>query len=157
MEKKQSNNKLIIIITVILLVVLVVGIIGVLAWGGNLYLNDKKQVDSSANNKTETTGSANENRVEEKYERVEVTEEPAVIKQEPEKNKPEEKEVEEVSISSEDKAIELAKKEYGSTEGVYFRIDQIQSSNVYIVSVRDENTTAALMWYTVDVKSGTVK
>ena len=140
-----------------LLVVLVVGIIGVLAWGGNLYLNDKKQVDSSANNKTETKASANENRVEEKYERVEVTEEPALIKQEPEKNKPEEKEVEEVSISSEDKAIELAKKEYGSTEGVYFRIDQIQSSNVYIVSVRDENTTAALMWYTVDVKSGTVK
>ena len=144
-----------------LLIVLVLGVLGVLAWGGNLYLNDKKQVDTVANNKTESNSSVNESRVPEKYERVEVKEEPVQVEEktqlEEQDQKDEESEVEETSINSEDKAIELAKKEYGSTDGVYFRIDQIQSSNVYVVSVRDENTTAALMWYTVDVKNGTVK
>ena len=145
----------------VVLVALVLAVLGVLAWGGNLYLKDKQQVNTVANNKTENNASVNENRVEEKYERVEVKEDPVEIKTEQENETqeqvPEENEVEEASISSEDKAIELAKKEYGTTDGVYFRIDQIQSANVYVVSVRDENTTAALMWYTVDVKNETVK
>ena len=65
--------------------------------------------------------------------------------------------LEENSISSEDKAIELAKKAYGSSSDVYFRIEQIQSNGVYIVSVRDNETTKDLAWYTVNVNNGTVK
>ena len=64
---------------------------------------------------------------------------------------------EEVNMNDDEKAIELAKKQYGTTDGVYFRIEQMQSNNVYIVSVRNSETTRDLAWYTVDVKNGTVK
>ena len=57
----------------------------------------------------------------------------------------------------EDKAIEMAKKQYGTTDGVYFRIEQIKSNGVYIISVRDNETTRDYAWYTVDVINNTVK
>lgn len=65
--------------------------------------------------------------------------------------------VEEVTVSDEDKAKELAQKTYGSSDGVYFKIEQVESNGVYIISVRDMETTSALAWYTVNAKTGTVK
>ena len=64
---------------------------------------------------------------------------------------------EESSIGNEEKAIQLAQKQYGTTDGVYFRIEQTLSNGVYEVSVRDEETTMEYAWYTIDVKNGTVK
>lgn len=65
--------------------------------------------------------------------------------------------VEEVKLSDEDKAKELAKKTYGSSNGVYFKVEQVESNGVYIISVRDAETTNAIEWYKVDVNNQTVK
>ena len=138
-----------------LLVILVIAIIGVLAWTGKIYLNEKKELDTVANNKTENNGASNENKVEEKEEAKK--EEVTVEEPEEENEQEEEKQNEETSLSNEEKAIELAKKEYGVTDGgIYYRIDQIQSNTEYIVSVRNKDTSV-LAWYIVDVKAGTVK
>lgn len=64
--------------------------------------------------------------------------------------------VEEVNTSDEDKAKDLAKKAYGSSDGVYFKVEQVESNGVYIISVRDTETTSALEWYTINVKTGSV-
>ena len=52
----------------VLLVILIVAIIGVLAWTGKVYYDEKQQLDSVANNKTETNASSNTNKVDEKEE-----------------------------------------------------------------------------------------
>ncbi len=64
--------------------------------------------------------------------------------------------VEEVKTSDEDKAKELAQKAYGSSDGVSFKIEQVEGDGVYIISVRDTETTSALAWYTVNAKTGAV-
>lgn len=51
----------------------------------------------------------------------------------------------------EEKAVELVKKEWGSTDGVYFSNESVDSQGRYIVSVRDKKTTASLAFYLVDV------
>ena len=65
--------------------------------------------------------------------------------------------VEVANMSDEDKAKELAKRTYGTADGVYFRVEQVESNGVYIISVRDLETTKDLAWYTVNVKTGSVK
>lgn len=51
----------------------------------------------------------------------------------------------------EERAIELVKEEWGTTDGVYFSNESIDSNGRYIVSVRDKKTTASLAFYLVDV------
>lgn len=74
-----------------------------------------------------------------------------------EENNNDEKKEEVVQITDDEKAKELAKKQYGTDDDVYFRIEQISGNGIYIVSVRDSETTKDLQWYTVDVKNETVK
>ena len=123
--------------------------------------NNKQNVSSTSGTKVNNnTTKKEENTKVEKEEKVEKVEEEKVEEDENKKEEIEdEKEpvVEENSVSSEEKAINLAKKKYGTSNGVYFRIEQIQSNGVYIVSVRDSETTKDLDWYTVDVNNGTVK
>ena len=61
---------------------------------------------------------------------------------------------EESPQTDEEKAIDIAKKDYGSTEKVKFGVEGIQADGKYIVSVRDSSTTEALIYYTVDVITG---
>lgn len=51
----------------------------------------------------------------------------------------------------EEKAVELVKKEWGSTDGVYFSNESIDAQGRYIVSVRDKKTTTSLAFYLVDI------
>lgn len=67
------------------------------------------------------------------------------------------KAVEQNKASNEDIARELAKNTYGSSDGVYFKVEQVEGNGVYIISVRDAETTSALAWYNVDVNTKTVK
>ena len=62
----------------------------------------------------------------------------------------------ETVTSREEKAIELVKKEWGGTEGVYFSNESIDQSGRYIVSVRNSRTTNLLAFYIVDVNTGIV-
>lgn len=138
-----------------ILVILVIAIIGVLAWTGKMYFDEKQQLDSVANNKTEDNASSTENKVEENIKEEPTKQEP--VEETKKEEQKEEEPKEETSTSNEEKAIELAKKEYGVTDGgIYYRIDQIQSNTEYIVSVRNKDTSV-LAWYIVDVKAGTVK
>ena len=57
----------------------------------------------------------------------------------------------ESATTREEKAVELVKKEWGTTDGVYFSNESIDSNGRYIVSVRDKKTTASIMFYLVDV------
>lgn len=144
MKKKDKKN------LKVVLVVLVIAIIGVLAWTGKICFDDQQKQESVANNKTENNASSNESKPQEN----EKKEEPKV--EEPKKEEKIEPK-EETSASNESKAIELAKKEYGITDGgVYYRIEQIKSNTEYIVSVSNKDTTV-LAWYIVDVNAGTVK
>lgn len=54
--------------------------------------------------------------------------------------------------TDEEKAIAIVKKDWGATEGFYFKA-QPNSNGTYDVSVSDENT-AVLAWYTVNPKTG---
>lgn len=60
-------------------------------------------------------------------------------------------------LTDEQKIIEYVKNDWGTSEGVYFTIENINSDETYVVSVRDSSTTISLKWYTVDLKKGIVK
>ncbi len=150
-SKKEKDNSLKIILGLLIICVCLC-----LAYGGKMYLEDKKPVEAVIDNQQPNKVVAEEKKDEEKEENKEENKEEKEDTDKKEEQ-PEQPESEEVSASAEDKAIELAKKEYGVTDGVYFRIEQTKSSDVYVVSVRDESTTAALEWYTVNISTGEVK
>lgn len=56
--------------------------------------------------------------------------------------------------SNEEKAINIVKSDWGTTENVYFVTMGIDASGKYIVTVNDSSTTATLAWYLVDVITG---
>ncbi|MBP3502356.1 MAG: hypothetical protein J6K42_02620 [Clostridia bacterium] len=58
------------------------------------------------------------------------------------------------SNNDEEKVIEIVKKDWGSSDGVYFKIQAIDSNGNYVVSVNNSETTASLAWYTVNPKTG---
>ena len=148
----------------VVLIILVIALICVVGYAGKKYLSDNKNTDQTSNIKADNN-IANTTKVpveqtdkkEDTENKKDITEEAKEDEKEQVQSKPEEPVKEEVSLSDEDKAIEMAKKEYGTTNGVYFRIEQIQSNGVYIVSVRDNETTRDLAWYTVNVINGTIK
>lgn len=150
-SKKEKDNSLKIILGLLIICVCLC-----LAYGGKMYLEDKKPVEAVIDNQQPNKVVAEEKKDEEKEDNKEENKEEKEDTDKKEEQ-PEQPESEEVSASAEDKAIELAKKEYGVTDGVYFRIEQTKSSDVYVVSVRDESTTAALEWYTVNISTGEVK
>lgn len=72
--------------------------------------------------------------------------------------KSEEKEEKTETVTSkEEKAINLVKKEWGNTKGVYVSCMGIDNDGKYTISVNDSKTTRVLAFYTVDVDKGTVK
>ena len=143
----------------VVLGILIVGIIGVLMYGGKHYLDGKEQISPVGNNNVSSSNTvAKEETENEIIVENNTIEEPIVEEKNEEEEQPkEEEQKEETTSNDEERAIELAKSKYGTTNGVYFRIEQIQSNNVYIVSVRDNQTTRDLEWYTVDIKAGTVR
>ena len=54
--------------------------------------------------------------------------------------------------SKEEKAIELVKKQWGDTSGVYFSNMSIDNQGRYIVSVNDKGSTKTLAFFVVDVE-----
>lgn len=145
----------------VLIALMIVAVIVILGYTGKIYIDEKKLANSNPiqNSQNNTiNNSSNENKEENENNQTsedenKSEEEEKTVEEEPE----EEPTQEETSVNDEDKAIDLAKKQFGTSDGVYYRIEQIQSNGVYIVSVRDNETTRDLAWYTVDVKNGTVK
>lgn len=158
MSKHEQDNNTSNVLKV-LLVIAILAIIGSLVYGGQYYIKNRKEVNSTDENKQ----SNNITKVEEKNEVQNVVEEPEKEEpkeepvEEPVEEPKEEEKNEEVSVSDEDKAKEIARKTYGTSEGVYFNIDQPLGNGIYEVSVRDKETTSALDWYRVNVRTGTVE
>lgn len=50
-----------------------------------------------------------------------------------------------------EKAIEIAKKEWGTEEGVKFLLEETTKAGEYIICVREISTTNALIWYKINV------
>ena len=61
------------------------------------------------------------------------------------------------NVSNAQKAIDLVKKDWGADNSVYFHLDEIKNDGTYVVSVRDKNTTEAIIWYDVDIYKNTAK
>ncbi|MBR2241308.1 MAG: hypothetical protein IJ890_08040 [Clostridia bacterium] len=148
----------------ILLAIVIIAIIGVLAFAGKYYLDDKKQTEANTQNQSNSVNTnqnktednkTDENNKENTEEQPNDSQEKAKEEQKEEEKKQENNE--ENNLSDEDKAKELAQKEYGTSDGVYFRIEYNLGNGVYEVSVRDNQTTAEYAWYKVDVRSGSVK
>lgn len=57
--------------------------------------------------------------------------------------------------TGEEKAIEIAKKDYGDVSNINFVIDGMTIDGKYIVAVRNSTTTEALAYYYVNVADGT--
>lgn len=55
-------------------------------------------------------------------------------------------------------ALELAKKEWGESDtSVYYYVEEKKSEDVYIISVRNRETTAGMIDYEVNIKTGKVE
>ena len=60
-------------------------------------------------------------------------------------------------VEPEDIAINLVKKKYGNKKSnVYFYVEDEESKGIYIVSVRDRDTTAHIATYRADINKNTV-
>lgn len=56
--------------------------------------------------------------------------------------------------SNQEKALSIAKKDWGNNDSVYFSFEGINNDK-YIIAVRDSNTTRAMRYYYIDIKQGT--
>ena len=64
----------------------------------------------------------------------------------------EETSVENTSISNDEKAINLVKKEWGEDDTVYYNIAYI-NGKIYNISVNSKDTTGVLAWYSVNIET----
>ncbi len=159
-------------IKTIILIVVVIIVIGVIAIFGSNILNKNENVNETQNsinetnqnmkievNETEnnvvneTQNNTTENEVENKQvenniENNNTTTQNVVTNETTEV-------LQNDGASNEEKAINIVKSDWGTTENVYFVTMGIDASGKYIVTVNDSSTTATLAWYLVDVVTGT--
>ena len=64
---------------------------------------------------------------------------------------------EESPKTSEEKAVSIAKKDWGNANNVEFSVEGMDGNGNYIVAVRDSKTTQALAFYTVNLENETFK
>lgn len=59
--------------------------------------------------------------------------------------------------SDKEKAINMAKKDWGEDNNVSFKIDEELENGKFVVSVMDKKTTKVVFWYLVDTKNNTIE
>lgn len=154
-------NKKVVIISTIICIILVAGII---------YINlNKPYEESKTENETIETNVVENNvqensekentSIEEKDENIEKEENTEVQENKTEEPKVEENKKEQKSeLTGEEKAKELVKKEWGENDKtVYYYVEEQVSDDLYIISVRDAQTTEELSTYEVDNSAETVE
>ena len=161
-------NKKVVIICSIIALIIVGGIVGIQIKKLNEIENvgevqDTAKQNTSVNqnsatsNETENTGNEEQNITQEN------TSEQNQIKGEEEKEQEQTEEntvntntsnTEETAENKNLSAIDLAKKQWGEDDSVYYTIDH-QSNEIYTISVRSKSTTEQLAEYEVDVKEQT--
>lgn len=161
-------NKKIVIICSIIALIIVGGIVGLQIKKLNEIENvgevqetaeQNTSVNQNLATSTETENAENEN--EEQNITQENTSEQNQIKGEEEKEQEQTEEntantsnAEETTENKNLSAIDLAKKQWGEDDSVYYTIDH-QSNEIYTISVRSKSTTEQLAEYEVDVNEQT--
>lgn len=154
-------NKKVVIISTVICIILVAGII-------YISLNKPYEEPEIENEITETNGVENKiqenvekenTQVEEKVENTEKEENTEVQENKTEEPKVKEDKKEPKSeLTGEEKAKELVKKEWGENDKtVYYYVEEQVSDDLYIISVRDAQTTEELSTYEVDNSAETVE
>ena len=154
-------NKKVVIISTIICIILVAGII-------YISLNKPYEEPEIENEITETNGVENKiqenvekenTQVEEKVENTEKEENTEMQENKTEEPKVKEDKKEQKSeLTGEEKAKELVKKEWGENDKtVYYYVEEQVSDDIYIISVRDAQTTEELSTYEVDNSAETVE
>lgn len=159
----SKKSKGIILLLVFLIVAIIIFLCCNYAKGFNVvqtsnttnYINEsvsntiENKVENNIDNNIDVTKVVEEHSVEE-----EPAQEPEPVK-EPDENidnvQNEDSELQ--SNNDEEKAIAIVKKDWGSTTGVAFKVEQINGDGSYIISVRNEDSVA-MAWYTVYPKTG---
>ena len=157
MEKKTKGS-------LIIIVLIIICIIAFLAYTYSKKDAQGNQTDNVVIQNNTTNSNATLNNIVED----EVVEEDSQESEEDEEEQDQTEQVEEESNSNqetsntnsevtyandEEKAIEIAKKAWGDTSGVYFAKENINSNGEYIISV--SANAAVLARYTVNVRTGT--
>lgn len=141
-------NKKILIILIILIII--IGIICGIAFSKNsnrnITTNTKKQEENTITNEeiNNITNKLEENTIYENN----ITENTQTTTTTPE-------ETQETQKTDKEKAIEIVKKDYGTSDNIKFNAEGTDSKGRQIIIVRDIDTTAALQFYYVDVSNGT--
>lgn len=154
-------NKKVVIISTIICIILVAGII-------YINLNKPYEEPETENEIAETNDIENKiqenvekenTQVEEKVENIEKEENTEVQENKTEEPKVKEDKKEQKSeLTGEEKAKELVKKEWGENDKtVYYYVEEQVSDDLYIISVRDAQTTEELSTYEVDNSAETVE
>lgn len=141
-------NKKILIPSIILII-----IIGIIC-GIVISKNNKKTIDTNAQKQEENviTNEEVENITNELIEN-EIEEDNIIENTQTTTSTPEEPQ--ETAKTDSEKAIEIVKKDYGTSGNIKFNVEGTDSNGKTIVVVRDIDTTAALKFYHVDIANGT--
>ena len=159
-------NKKVVIICSIIALIIVGGIVGIQIKKLNEIENvgevqDTAKQNTSVNQNSATSNETENTENEEQNITQENTSEQNQIKGEEEKEQEQTEEntantsnTEETAENKNLSAIDLAKKQWGEDDSVYYTIDH-QSNEIYTISVRSKSTTEQLAEYEVDVKEQT--
>ena len=140
------NKKVVIIMTIISICIvgIIIGI-SVKSFGKAEYTFNEVSIEENKNTTKNTVDiKEKENVVSENVNTENTTVENSGDKEKTDENK---------EKSGKDLAFDLAKKEWGEDEDVYFYLEEQLSDSVYIVSVRDKNTTKGILDYEINIKT----
>lgn len=150
MSEKGKSKPIVIVIILIIVVIACYGLI-------KLNKDDNNTTDNNINNKAENKTDENEilrNIIDNGENVVAVNasnnEKVADPNQEIDKNEMHKQE------SNQEKAISIAKEEWGNDSNVEFTFDHIDDKGRYIIFIRDINTTRQIDEYIVDINLGKV-
>ena len=164
-DRKMVNKKVVIVCSIIALII-VGGIVGIQIKKLNEIENvgevqDTAKQNTSVNqnlatsNEMENTGNEEQNITQENTsEQTQIKGEEEKEQEPTEENTANTSNTEEMAENNNLSAIDLAKKQWGEDDSVYYTIDH-QSNEIYTISVRSKSTTEQLAEYEVDVKEQT--
>lgn len=137
----MDKKTLIILITLIIIIGIICGIVFSKNSNKNITTNTQKEENTITNEEiNNTTNEIKENEIEENN--VSDDTQTTVTPEETQK-------------TDKEKAIEIVKKDYGTSDNIKFNAEGTDSKGRQIIVVRDIETTAALQFYYVDVSNGT--
>ena len=141
MSKNKSQKVLNIII--VLLVIALIAMIGLVIYDSKIANNEEKNVDVS---KTEINQNQNNQVVEEEIQEETDNSEEYVGEEEKESQ-----EEETTELSNDEKALQLAKKEWGEDDNTVTYSIEEKKGNIYYIAVKSNATT--ISWYQVNTET----